>query len=103
MEYYVFQAEQAANRCITAVNGSGWFPIIGNNAATGEPQPDKQQTIAWVEVATEMLSGEWAIPRIPQDRLDYLEVSQEDRDAFLAAFGQGIRDLTHEDFPQPVE
>jgi hypothetical protein len=46
-----------------------------------------------------MVSGEWAVPRIPESRLNYLEVPQADRDNFIAAFGQDIRQLTSADFP----
>jgi hypothetical protein len=49
------------------------------------------------------LDGEWAYPmNALSTRLDYLDVSQENRDHFLAAFGQDIRELTSADFHQPV-
>lgn len=101
MEYYVYATEPDANAAIAAINGSGWFPVVGNK--NGVPNPSAQKTVAWVDAATEMLSGEWAVPRIPEDRLDYLDVPQQDRDNFLAAYGQDIRDLTSEDFPAPPD
>ena len=99
MEYYVFETKNEAESCIDAINGSGWFPIIGKR--NGVPDPTAQATTCWVESATEMTSGEWAIPRIPESRLDGMGVLQENRDAFLASFGQDIRELASIDLPQP--
>jgi hypothetical protein len=97
MDYYVFETKSEADSCIGAINGSGWFPIVGKR--NGVHDPTAQATTCWVESATEMTSGEWAIPRIPESRLDGMEVPQENRDAFLSVFGQDIRLLSHSDFP----
>ena len=99
MDYYVFETKSEADSCIGAINGSGWFPIVGKR--NGVPDPTAQATTCWVESATEMTSGEWAIPRIPESRLDGMGVLQENRDAFLASFGQDIRELASIDLPQP--
>jgi len=101
MEYYVFATEAEGDACVTAINGTDWFPIVG--LRNGVPDPTACQTTKWCEGPTEMASGEWAVPRIPTERLDYIGVPQEDRDAFLSAFGQDIRELTSEDFPAPPE
>jgi len=97
MEYYVFQTEAEALGCLNYINSTPWFPIVGK--VNGVDAPNNQTTTSWAEAPVEMLSGEWAVPRIPQSRLDYLEVSAEDRTNFLASFGQDIRTLTAEDFP----
>ena len=97
MEYYVFQTKVDADTCIAYINGTNWFPIVGS--VNGIPAPQNQNTTKWVESAKEMISGEWAIPRIPETRLDYLGVPQADRDAFIVAFGQDIRTLMDSDFP----
>jgi len=99
MDYYVFETKSEADSCIGAINGSGWFPLVGK--VLGKPAPTRTKTTSWVESATEMTSGEWAIPRIPESRLDGMGVLQENRDAFLASFGQDIRELASIDFPQP--
>jgi hypothetical protein len=101
MEYYVFQTIEDANACISAINDSGWFPIVGNK--NGRPAPESQQTTCWVKNAQEMNSGEWAVPRIPESRLDFMGIPQETRDAFLATYGQDIRELSSEDFPSEEE
>lgn len=98
-EFYCFPDQTAAQACVDAINASGWFPIIGNK--NGVPNPSAQHTVAWVDGPTQMLSGEWSIPRIPTAQLDFLGVPQAQRDSFIAMFGQDIRTLTHVDFPAP--
>lgn len=99
-EYYVFETEQDAVNCINYINNTDWFPLAGN--VQGEPAPEThQKTVAWVLVPFEMLSGEWAVPRIPSTLLDAVNVPQADRDAFLTAFGQDIRELDGGAFPEP--
>lgn len=96
MEFYVFSDQAGAQACIDYINSTPWFPIVG--AVNGVPAPDKQMTTCWCDTPRELVSGEWVVPRIPTSKLDALEVPQEDRDAFLAAFGQDIRSLLHSDF-----
>lgn len=102
MDFYVFATEAEADVCLQAINTSGWFPIKGY--IDGVPAPeDKAKTLKWAEAPSEMLSGEWAVPRPPKSRLDFLGVSEAEQAAFVAAFGQDIRDLDSSDFPEPEE
>mgnify|MGYP000941287672 CR=1 FL=1 len=101
MKYYVFETEVDARACIDYINGTDWFPIIGQK--NGVDAPESQATTSWTDLPSEMLSTEWAVPRIPESRLDYLGVTQEERDSFLAVFGTDIRTLTSEDFPVSPE
>ena len=101
MEYYVFPTEVEAIACVNFINSTPWFPIVGKT--NGVFNPDAQQTTYWVESPVELISGEWAVPRIPESRLDCISVTQEQRDAFLVAFGQDIRDLSNTDFPEVIE
>ena len=97
MEFYVFQTEAEANACIFGINASGVFPIAGKT--NGVSVLGKTQTTCWVKKARELpATGEWAIPRIPESRLDYIGVPEENRDAFLSVFGQDIRSLSYSDF-----
>lgn len=100
-EYYVFTTKGEADTCLAQINGSGWFPIVGKVAGT--PAPQNTKTEKWALAPSELLTGEWAVPRVPTDKLDLMGVPQEDRDAFLAAFGKDIRILSSADFPAPVE
>jgi len=99
MEYYVFQTEEQASTCIASINGSGWFPIVG--LKNGSSSPSSKKTEKWIDEPTQMTSGEWTVPRIPESRLDFIGVPSDQRAAFLAAFGQDIRDLASSDFPAP--
>lgn len=100
-DHYVFQTEAEAQTCLGYINGTSWFPAAG--AVMGQPAPGNQVTVKWAEAPREMLTGEWAVPRVPSKRLDIAGVPQEDRDAFMAAFGQDIRPLGPSDFPPVVE
>jgi hypothetical protein len=95
-EFYVFNTEAEANDCINAINGTSWFPIV--SSCCGELAPGKQQTTKWCEVPREMLNGKYAVQRIPTSRLDFVGVPQAERDAFLALYGQDIRELEATDF-----
>ena len=90
-QFYVFTTLVEAQACSDFINNSGWFPLQAQNGS-GE-------TINWVGEAMEMASGEFCVPRIPESILDAVGVPQASRDAFLTAFGQDIRTLTHVDFP----
>jgi hypothetical protein len=72
--------------------------VPDHRQAQWRPRSHRSSNDMLVESATEMLSGEWAIPRIPESRLDYIGVPQENRDAFLSVFGQDIRSLSYSDF-----
>ena len=96
MEYYVFANEASAQACLNYINSTPWFPIVGTK--NNKPAPESQTTTSWAESPAEMLSGEWAVPRIPTSRLDHLGVTQDSRNAFLSAFGNDIRDLGTSDF-----
>jgi len=96
-EYYVFQTKEESDSCINYINSTPWFPVTG--IRNGTPDPAAAQTTCWCTDPREMISGEWAVPRIPENRLDYIGVPQEDRDAFLSVFGQDIRELNRDDFP----
>lgn len=98
-DYYVFATQAEADACIAAINGTNWFPLVGE--VNGVPAPQNQQTTKWCDSCMCMLSGDFAVPRITTDKLDFLGVTQGERDAFLAAFGQDIRTLTDADFPDP--
>jgi len=96
-DYYVFQTEAQANACLAVINGAGWFPVVSR--VNGVPAPDKQKAEKWCSAPVQMLSGEWAIPRIPASLLNARKVTSKKRKEFMAVFGQDIRTLTEDDFP----
>lgn len=95
-DYYCFATEAEARTCISYINSTPWFPIVGKN--NGVDALDKQATTKWCEDPMELVAGGWAVPRIPESRLDYVVVPQADRDAFMLAFGADIRSLESSDF-----
>ena len=96
-DFYTFDTEAKALQCVAQINGSTAFPITGNRR--GQPAPTKQKTLNWIAAPMEMISGRWAVPRIPTVRLDSVGVGNEERGSFLAAYGQNIMALTPLDFP----
>jgi hypothetical protein len=95
-EYYIFQTEQKANACINFLNAQQYYPVTGKRK--GLLADDKQKTERWAVNPLEMLSGEFAVSRVSLVTLDYVGVSVEDRNGFLAVHGQDIRELAPEDF-----
>jgi hypothetical protein len=101
MEFYVFQTEQLANACINTLNAQPYYPVRGK--VKGQLADDsKQKTERWALEPLEMLTGEWAVPRVPTATLDYVGAPEEDRQGFLAVHGTDIRTLTSDDFTAPV-
>lgn len=99
MEYYVFATKAEADACVKYINSDmGWYPIVGN--AGGIPRPDNQQTLRWVDAPVEMKDGSWAVPKIPDDRFDFMKVpvSEQDKLDLLAANGKDVRDLDSDSF-----
>ena len=108
MEYYVYTTLEEANAAL--INIDDFLPIVG--LKDGVPAPLCAQTVTWVDAPLLMLSGEYAIPRISQDRLDnagelihadgvwgYVGITAQEVSDFMAAHGQDIRELTSDAFP----
>lgn len=108
MEYYVYTTLEEANAALIYIDS--FLPVVG--LKDGVPAPLCAQTVAWIDEPLIMLSGEYAIPRISQDRLDnageliqadgvwdYSGIATQERIDFVAAHGQDIRELTSDAFP----
>jgi len=89
-EYYVWDTQIMAQSALDFINNSGWFPIVGRNAKTGELQPDKQMTTLWQLSAEERLDTKWTVERIPNSRLDDAGVPEEERIYFMTKFAPVI-------------
>ncbi len=112
MKYYVYTTLEEANAALVNINN--FLPVIG--LKNGVPAPLSAKTVEWISEPSLMLSGEYAIPRIPQERLDdageliqvddvwvYSGIPVQERIDFMAAHGQGLRELTRDDFPSIEE
>jgi len=101
MLYYVWDDENVAIAALNALNNSPQFPVIGNK--NGKPAPESQATTKWADAPKEMIDGRWAVLKIPDERMDFLNVPLEQRQAFLNAFNPSIEELDTDDFPAPPE
>jgi len=59
--YYTWPTEQAFDAWHTAVIEALNLPRIGHNAATGQPEPNKQQTTGYTSVV-EVAADDWRAP-----------------------------------------
>jgi hypothetical protein len=101
-EYYVWDTEAEAQAALDYINSTEWFPVVGKNVATGKPEPEKQQTTVWASEILERVDGKWCFARIPEGRMDALEVSAEDRQAFLDTFNPTIEEYQDGWFEVPA-
>ena len=63
--HYVFGTEQEAINAELQIRQLGNFPLLGINAATGQPE-QKGLTTAWA-MPQERLDGKWVFPRVPEN------------------------------------
>lgn len=61
MNYYTWPTLQAFNTWHQTVIDGLNLPRVGVNAHNGEPQPEKQQTLAYTSV-TQVSEGDWRAP-----------------------------------------
>ena len=83
IEYYVFDTEATATAAEAAICQIGQTPIVGINAATGLPEPEKQKTERWA-IPQQRLDGKWVFPVVPKTITD--NYPQSVRDGFNLAF-----------------
>jgi hypothetical protein len=61
MKYHVFNTEQEAIAAEAQIAADIGCSIIGTNAKTGLPEPDKQQTTRWA-IPHQIADGRWVFP-----------------------------------------
>lgn len=67
--YYVFEDEQTALTAEGAICQMAGAPLVGYNAKTGLPEPDKAKTERWA-IPQQRLDGKWVFPKIPTEILE---------------------------------
>ena len=83
MLYYVFEDEQTAIDAEAYICEVGGVPIIGVNAATGEPMPNATKTERWAIPQQRATDGKWVFPYVgdemvsqyPPDIANYFETT----------------------------
>jgi len=98
--YLLWSTQSEAASALDFINGTEWFPLVGKNAATGKPEPNKQQTVRWFEEPLETVSGDWVFPEIPGELLDMLGVPQEEVDGFFTLFNPATASYDPNWFPE---
>lgn len=86
-ECYVFDNREAAQGALDFIHSSSVFPLVGKNAKTGEPQPNKQKTERWADVK-ERVDGKFYFPRLPEAYREGLP--QEQTESFNASFPHSV-------------
>ena len=98
-QYYVWASEATATNALNAINDSGWFPITGRNAATGELAPDKAKTTMWTDAVLERLDGKFVFLRIPEATLDALNVPELERQTWWDGYLPAVEEYQDDWFP----
>jgi len=68
MLYYVFTTKKDAFNAESYISMVGGAPIVGKNAKTGKPAPDKCKTERWAE-PIQRLDGKWVFPYVGDDEI----------------------------------
>lgn len=96
-EYDVFPNYTKARRALDFINSNPVFPIVGVNQKTGKPAPDCAKGEVWIRepipLADEnnLPTGEYAIPRIPDNKLDEYAINPASRAQYRANYGGQLR------------
>jgi len=85
-QWYVWSDGAVATNALNYVNTSGWFPVIGKNAKTGEDNSEVKVT-KWQQSVSIRKDGKFCFPRIPESMLDLVGVPAEQRGQFFTVFG----------------
>ena len=96
MMYYVFDTEQTAVEAELYIRAVGNMPIVGINAATGEPQLTKNKTERWA-MPTQRLDGKWVFEKVPDSIL--VNIPKEIQDYYDINFPHTIETATPEWWP----
>ena len=89
-DQYVFDLKKtaiAAEKYICTVAG---FPWIGNNAKTGQAEPDKQQTLKWADISKRATDGKWYFEKLADS--DFANIPTEVVDKFNTDFPHTIEE-----------
>ena len=91
-QYYVWEANQGATatNALNYINTSGFLPIIGENAKTGEKEPDKHGLSKWNYPVRQRNDGKFCFMRLDESLLDYAGVPATNRVQFFTVFGPSV-------------
>ena len=99
MEYMIFDTKTIAENAELAIETIGQFPIIGNRASDGEPQPTKQKTEKW-DTPRQRKDGKWILTRLSLAfRTTYAEQEAE----FDSDYPHVIEEYSNDWFDEELE
>ena len=98
--YYVFEDEATALAAEATICQIAGAPLVGRNAKTGLPAPDKCKTERWA-MPEQRLDGKWIFPKVPDALL--AQYPQEVIDGFNSNFPYVFEEYQEDWFPVPVE
>ena len=96
MLYYVFETESEATQAEQAISQVGGAPIVGINALTGQPEPNKQKTERWA-IPMQRLDGKWVFPYVGDERIS--EYPTDVKDQFNSTFTYTLEEYSSDWFP----
>ena len=100
VELYIWTDRTKAQAALDYINNHECLPHVGTNAATGEPAPEKQNTIRWSDLV-ELTDGRFGFKRISEAWLDTLGIDEAGRQAYLGTFNPTIELLDLDLMPEP--
>jgi len=101
-DWYRWNTVEEAEACLNYLNSHDKLPIVGVNANSKEPAPEKQQTQKWAEAVTPCADGKFGFPRVTNKWLDDLNIPQSERDLFMTTFNPTIEPFDESWIPAPV-
>jgi len=102
-EYYVWNTKKEADDALQFINSSGWFSAIGKNQKTGNQNPDKQKTTAWVKKSKKRYDDKYCFPLIPSQLLNELGIPETERNYFMSFYNPTIEVWDSSWFPEEYE
>ena len=86
--HYVFEDKETADGADAYISQVGGAPVVGKNAKTGRPEPEKAKTLRWA-IPRERLDGKWVFPVVPE--------------SLSSQYPDHIKNYFNENFPHSIE
>ena len=92
----IFPTLEIAEQALTAINNNERFPSVGLDANTGILQPEKTKTEVWfpVEDIYALTDGRFGFPKVSDERLEYVGVTQEESQQWANYYGAVVEDAS---------
>jgi len=102
-QWYRWSNPALAQAALDFINSNQNLPLVGRNAKTGTPQPDKQKTVNWAEDVTACTDGKYGFPRVPAHVLEHIGIAQEQAQQFFDTYHPDIEEFDPAWIPEDEE